>query len=291
MALGKHVLLVAGVALFVRLGFLAWGLSDVPMTPPSTQADVYLVLGYGIAAGYGYIEPVEGAAAEALVERLRVAVEDEGQRLAHLHAGPLPDEGWIPRTLHPPGMALIIAGLHKLTGGRVGFLLQVLGGLLDVATAVVVLLLVRSLWSKRLGLATGLAYAAFPPAAFLTTSRGSECFLPLFVVGTVYALLRGVRSSGRSAWGWYALAGVLTGLGALLRPDYLFLPLFMIPAVAWMGRGWRHAVAALVLAQVMAVLCLVPWGARNNELVGRWVLTSTSVGATLITSLGGFHNP
>jgi hypothetical protein len=43
--------------------------------------------------------------------------------------------------------------------------------------------------------------------------------------------------------------------------------------------------------QLVALLLLLPWAYRNYGICDRWIFTSASVGGTLITGLGEFHNP
>lgn len=288
----KQTAIVGAVAFAVRLGYVLWTLSGAPsLEPTSTLAKSYLEEGYGLVAGYGYVEVDPGTEAAATLHRVVERAEVQGQRIDPAQVPPMPAEGSRPRMLHPPGLSLVVAGLHLLTGGAASRPLLVLGALLDTAAALLFMALMRLLFSARLGFVAGLAYALFLPVAWLTSSTLlAEGFLPFFVVATVWAILRGVRATG-SPWGWYALAGLATGVGALLRPDYLLLPLWTAPALVFLGRRIRHAAAAMVLAQAIAVMCLLPWAARNHDLTGRWIFTSTSVGATLVGSLAEFDNP
>ena len=283
---------VATVALVVRLAYLLARVCGLGLEAPTVLAEVYLRDGYSLAAGYGYIEVDRGGPAAAQVARIRADVEQRGVALHPGQVAPLPERGWRPAMLHPPGMALLAAGLHGLSGKPVHHLLGLVGVLLDTLAALLLWWLVRALWSERLAMWSGLAYALFLPLAFgAAASRTPEGLSAFFVLATVCATLRGVRAPGRQAWLWYALAGVATGVGSLLRPDYLLLPLWSVPAVALIGRPWRHALGSMLLAQLVAMLVLLPWAARNHDLTGRWIFTSTSAGATLICGLGEFSNP
>lgn len=76
-----------------------------------------------------------------------------------------------------------------------------------------------------------------------------------------------------------------------MRPSYLLLPgALLLGLWAW-RRRFREAFTAMVVVQTVALVLLVPWAARNHAASGRWVFTSTSVGATLITGLGEYANP
>lgn len=288
------------LALAVRLAYFAWSLWGVGITPPDGLAASYLSAGYGIAAGYGYIEVERGSAAEHQLVQAQRSVEQQGVTLSPRTAPAWPAQGWAPRLLHPPGMPLLIAGLHRATGMPADRWLQLVGVLLDTWAAVLLVRLVRASWSVPLARVAGVAYACFLPLAYgAAATRAPEGFASLWVLGTVLATWRGLRATGGRAWAWYACAGLVTGLGALFRPDYLLLPLWSVPALAWLGRGrgggawlrWRHATAAMILAQAMALFVLTPWAVRNHAITGRWIFTSTSVGTTLVGGLGEFENP
>jgi hypothetical protein len=47
----------------------------------------------------------------------------------------------------------------------------------------------------------------------------------------------------------------------------------------------------MALAQALAFALLLPWAWRNHGLCERWIFTSTSVGATLVSGLGAHNNP
>jgi hypothetical protein len=89
----------------------------------------------------------------------------------------------------------------------------------------------------------------------------------------------------------FALSGIVLGLGSYLRPDYAALPLFMLPGLWICSRKWIQPLGGAMVAQAMVLLVLFPWACRNHTTSGRWIFTSTSVGPTLITGLGEFHNP
>jgi 4-amino-4-deoxy-L-arabinose transferase-like glycosyltransferase len=255
----KRLVVVAGVALALRLACVAWSTSGWYVLPQDTLTATYFAEGYALAAGEGY-----------------VVKDARGSR---------------PELLHPPGMAMLVAALHLITGGPADVAAPLVGALLDTCAAVLLAWLVSVMLGLGAGTVAGLAYALWPPAIWAATgARGPEGLMPIFVLGSLACAFHAASRSGSRAVLWGAAAGVLVGIGSYLRPDYLLLPMALGAGVwAWTRRPLR-ALSTAALAQAVALLLLAPWAWRNHEISGRWIFTSTSVGATLITGLGEFHN-
>jgi hypothetical protein len=71
----------------------------------------------------------------------------------------------------------------------------------------------------------------------------------------------------------------------------MLMPLFVGLGLWLYTRRFWQSFSAMVFAQVVVFLVLSPWAFRNYGICGRWVFTSSGVGATLITGLGEFNNP
>jgi hypothetical protein len=71
----------------------------------------------------------------------------------------------------------------------------------------------------------------------------------------------------------------------------MLMPIFMVLGLWIYTRTLWKPVWTMVLAQLTVLFVLFPWAYRNHNLSGRWIFTSTSVGATLVTGLGEFRNP
>ena len=192
----------------------------------------------------------------------------------------------IPGSANPydfaPGAPLFAAAVYNLIGAvspvaaRLG--LAVAGTL----AVLVVYLLGRRLGGPRAGLvAAGLA-AVYPPTLFYTSLLSGEPLAILTVAGAVLAFLW-AADDGRSPWAW-ALPGLLLGLTAFLRPEYVALTaLLALLAVVVAGRRsgpWR----GLAAGGLMAVACaatIAPWTAIASSEMGRFVPVSTGGGKAL----------
>lgn len=262
------------------------------MEPRNTLSELYILSGYGLAAGYGFVEVEAGTPARNHLAQLDGAARTKGLLVTPATAGPLPASGASPNLLHPPGMSLLAAALHRLTGLAADIPMEIFGALLDSLAAMLFAWLVTALFTAKLGRSLGYLYGLFPPLAFSATiGLAPEGLTGFFVAASLCCVVRGARDASPRAWAWYALSGVVTGVGCYLRPDYLFMSIFLVPAVAILGHNWRRALAAMLLAQVTALCLLAPWALRNHELTGRWIFTSTAIGCTLIAGIGEFHNP
>ena len=192
----------------------------------------------------------------------------------------------IPGSANPydfaPGAPLFAAGVYNLIGtvspvaARIGL---ALAGTLAV---LVVYLLGRRLAGPRAGLvAAGLA-AVYPPTLFYTSLLSGEPLAILTVPGAVLAFLW-AADSGRSPWAW-ALPGLLLGLTAFLRPEYLVLTALLAAlAIVLVGRRngpWR-GVAAGGLMVVAFAATIAPWTVSASNELGRFVPVSTGGGKAL----------
>jgi 4-amino-4-deoxy-L-arabinose transferase-like glycosyltransferase len=287
----KHYFyIIIAVTVFVRVLFMLWEWSGYHVKQPGTINTIYFYQGYGIAAGYDYVRGIAEPAHSHLWE-LYYKVHKENKRVTSEMAGPLPQEGAVPETLHPPGMPLLAAGLNQLSGMRADVPMQIMGILFNTIAVVLVYWITTVAFNRHIGFTAALLYALFPPLAWISVNKSPDGLIGVFVIASFVCIFVGTHRSGlRSLW-WIALSGFLIGLGSYLRPDFLLLPLFMTVGLWAYKRRLLHSIGMMVLAQMIAFLVLLPWAYRNHTLTDRWIFTSTAVGPTLITGLGTYNNP
>jgi len=155
--------------------------------------------------------------------------------------------------------------------------LGVFQAVLGTLTVFLIHRLARELAGRCAGTLAGWGAALYPAHVLMTSQPPS---VVLHACCLTAALLAVWRLYKRPAVGQALLAGGLTGLFALTRPQVLgFIP--VIVGWLWLNglhgrRLWRLA-AALAL---MAALVVLPWSVRNAVVVGRPLPTPTNGGVT-----------
>ena len=136
-----------------------------------------------------------------------------------------------------PGAPLFYAGIYYVTGGVHPALGRLAIALLGLVTIVICYLLGRRLNGPATGLVAALLAATYPAFVFNTGRLLSEPLAEVTVPGAVLAFLWALDQ--RSRWAWLA-PGVLIGLSALVRPEYLLFGLaFALLALIKRGPGAR----------------------------------------------------
>jgi 4-amino-4-deoxy-L-arabinose transferase-like glycosyltransferase len=181
-----------------------------------------------------------------------------------------------------PGAPLFYASIYYATGGVHPGAVRLVVALLGALTIVLVFLLGRRLAGPIAGLAGAALFAVYPVTIFFTGKLMSEPLATLTLTGAVLSFFwAGDRGRQWAAW---AIPGVLLGLTAFARPEYLafvavFAPLALVRG-ARTGRWRRGLVAGAVLATAFAVP-IVPWTLHVSSAEGRFVPISTGGGKAL----------
>jgi hypothetical protein len=287
----RKMIIVGSAAFLFRLLFIFWGWTEWHVLEQDVLSMVYFHEGYRICAGYGYVVDAPGEDRSNYYQKIEELV-DKGQRVSPQTAPQVESSNFLPEMLHPPGMALLIAAIHRVTGMRADLFFEIIGMILDTMAACILFWMVATFFSERVGFVTGLIYAFYPPLAFASTIyRSPEGLLPVFIIGATACVLLSARDRGWKSAMWWAATGLLVGTGSYLRPDYLLVPAaFGFALWLYTRRFWRSVLAAVTM-QVIALMVLTPWAYRNHELCGRWIFTSTSTGWTLVNGLGQYNNP
>lgn len=184
-----------------------------------------------------------------------------------------------------PGAPFLYAAAYYATGGAREGTARIVEALLGVATILVVFALGWRLGGRELGRWVGLfaafAVAVYPPFIHTTGELMSEPPAMLSLPAAVLAFLWASDRGG--TWPWLA-PGLLFGLTALFRPEYLFVGfVFVVLAAlrAGLGSDWRRGLSAAVVLLVAFVLPIIPWTVRNAIVLDRVVPISTGGGKAL----------
>jgi len=207
-----------------------------------------------------------------------------------------------------PGAPLLYAASFYATGGAREGTARIVEALMGVAAILVVFALGRRLAQaaggrmrqagSTVGLLAALAVAVYPPFIHSTGELMSEPPAILTLPAAVLAFLWASEQERLRAW---LLPGLLFGLTAMFRPEYLLVGLvFVVLAAVRAGRPfvvirpvgekrqtegpawrWRPGAAAAALLCLALLLPIVPWTIRNVDVLGRVVPISTGSGKAL----------
>ena len=191
-----------------------------------------------------------------------------------------------------PGAPLLYAAAYFLTGGAREGTARIVEALCGVAAIFVVFALGRRLAraaamppgarrADAVGLLAAFAVAVYPPFIHSTGELMSEPPAILTLPAAVLAFLWAAEQERLRAW---LLPGLLFGLTAMLRPEYLLVGIAFAALAALrvgLARGWRPGLAAVALAALAIALPILPWTVRNAVVLDRVVPISTGGGKAL----------
>ncbi len=181
-----------------------------------------------------------------------------------------------------PGAPWLYAAAFVATGGPREGTARIVEALLGVASILVVFALGWRLGGRWTALLAALAMAVYPPFLHSTGELMSE---PPAIFTLPAAVLAFLWASDRPASPWrWLLAGLLFGMTAMFRPEYLFVAgAFVVLAAARLAlaREWRLSAAAVGLMIAAMLVPILPWTIRNIVVLERLVPISTGSGKAL----------
>jgi hypothetical protein len=257
-----------------------------------------LALGFGLRA-YRVVEPLATPGDDSRAYyALSKGLYEEGSYGAFLRDS----SDW------SPGAPLLYAASYYATGGAREGAARIVELLCGLGSILLVYLLGRRLAGRNAGLLAAFGVAVYPPFIHSTGALFSEppamLTLPAAVLAFLWVAGPSVRRAGpvagqgpsssqaagedptphaTRAMKWL-VPGLLFGLTALIRPEYLLVgaafALFAAVRVA-QQRGWKPGIAAAMLFVVGLLLPIVPWTVRNTVVLDRVVPISTGGGKAL----------
>jgi len=197
-----------------------------------------------------------------------------------------------------PGAPFLYAASFYATGGAREGTARIVEALLGVATILVVFALGWRLGGPAHGRFAGLfaafAVAVYPPFLHTTGELMSEPPAMLTLPAAILAFLWACdRSANRSVpgmrgelalWWVWAVPGLLFGLTAMFRPEYLLVGAAFVVLAGirlWHAREWRLGLAGAAVLLIALLLPILPWTIRNVVVLDRVVPISTGGGKAL----------
>jgi 4-amino-4-deoxy-L-arabinose transferase-like glycosyltransferase len=230
----------------------------------------------------------------ALVVRVAVIAADSGYQPANdafeydylarsIAAGDgYPRSGYLlqggPTAIRGPGYPYLLAAVYALSGDSVT-IGRLLGAALGALAVLLLYLVAKRIWGRRIGLTAAAMAAIFPPLVLISRELWSESLFIVLELAALLCVLNFRRSGG--ALRWAALAGALCGLAALTR-NTAFALLICIPLGVWIERPRFRPKSLLAPAVVLAcaALTIAPWALRNAARFDRFAPLTTSGGIT-----------
>ncbi len=171
-------------------------------------------------------------------------------------------------------------------------LLSVVGS----CTCVLVYLLARDFFGKRIGLITGCMAAVYVGLFIYDGWIYTESLYIFLFTAFVYTLY---RLQCTKQWRWALLGGIALALAALTRPNgpvlFGLLALWGIVIVLAKGVPWKTVAKSGLAITGIALILIAPWTYRNYQVSHSFILVSLGSGDALLgvyndTVLSGVYN-
>ncbi len=197
-----------------------------------------------------------------------------------------------PTTFRSPLWPFIIAGIYSVLGEH-NIYPRLFYSVLSSGTCVLVYLLAKDLFGKRIALVSGVIAALYPGMFIWDGWLYSEALFTFCLTALIYAFAR-IQSSiqagmshdkqAQVSWVWLIVGGILLGLTLLARPSGLvfigILCLWAVLLIFARTLPWQAVVKSVLVVVAIATLINVPWMYHNYTITHSLTPIST-VGTTL----------
>jgi 4-amino-4-deoxy-L-arabinose transferase-like glycosyltransferase len=177
------------------------------------------------------------------------------------------------RAYRPPAYPFFLAALYRV-GGPHPSLARAVQFLLSAAGAVLFAAAAARLFSRGVGVLTGVVLAAWPGLIYYSSQLLSETLF-IFLLAVFFLLF--LRLRPESSWWKFGAAGVLLGAGTLCRP--IMLPFSLVLFFLNLGAGFTRK---SLLIYLFCALTIAPWTIRNYLVLDHFVPVSTNGGINFL---------
>jgi len=185
--------------------------------------------------------------------------------------------------LHPPGYAILIAGIYRYFGTSEANI-QLLQIVCDSAAAVLIFLIAGELLPLAMAIVAGVLVALSPHLAYYSLWFSPDSLAVLPILAAIYFITCAVKKPRLIT---VLAAGALLGLSCWLRSNGLLLAPLVAIVIMLLFRapkGYRYAAA--FLGTVLIVIS--PITIRNMVLFHRFIPLSVGAGITLIEGISDY---
>jgi hypothetical protein len=213
-----------------------------------------------------------------------------GEQIAIGHGYRLPDGQ--PTAYFPPGYPFALGFVfwlvhhtpvpESLPAAGAGFNI-----ILGLATIALGYLLTKRLVNVRVARITGVILAVYPNFVFHAALMLTETYFTFLVMAALAVLLWNPWHRGLPSRTRLVIFGLLIGLSALVRTVAPPLLLLMLIPMRSAGVRWGPALRATLIATLAALVVILPWTARNADVMGKPIFISLDGGDELCIG----HNP
>lgn len=260
-----------------HFGPLATASSKRRWLAPAAIVLLALVVRIGVVAADSGYEPGNDALEYDLYAR-SIAAGDGYPRSTYLLQGG-------PTAVRGPAYPYLLGAVYAVSGDSIAAG-RLAGAALGALAVLLLYLIAKRVWGRRVGLMAALMAAVFPPLVLLSRELLSESLFIALELGALLCVLSFRRSGG--ALGWAVAAGALCGLAVLTRNTGIVL-LLAVALGTWTLRPrfpWR-ALRAPLLVVACAALTIAPWTVRNAVEFGRFIPVTTSGGIAAVGTYNG----
>ncbi len=141
--------------------------------------------------------------------------------------------------------------------------------------------------SNAAGVVAGLIIALMPLYIGFSVLILSEILFATCILFNIWAMSRWLDATEpKEAFLWAAFAGLLASLAVYIRPSWLLFPPGLIFALAIFSKSFfRKRILQSMVMLICMILPLIPWGIRNQQVTGHFVITTLWMGPSLYDGL------
>jgi hypothetical protein len=188
-----------------------------------------------------------------------------------------------PTAWEPPLYPYLVAGVFKVFGiysQASAFVLLTINSVCSALTCVPIFLIARRIFSEKVAVGSGWAWALLPNVMFWCTRWIWETSLSALLLSVIIWLALTLEDrEGMLPWFEF---GLLWGVAALNSTVLLsFLPAAGLWAWIRRARRGKRSLAGVALASFVFFACIAPWLVRNYDTFGKFIFMRDNFGAEL----------